>query len=277
MTDNPSIRTAVNPCLKLHSPETGGRWEIPVLHEDADLLVLDKPSQLLLSPDSEKPESPCLMALLHQGIEHGAGWAKQRGWDYLMNVHRADFETSGVVILAKSKPVLIGLSNLFNAEKPLKTCVALVKGAPKQEEFEINAKIAPHPTRPGLVRIGGKDAKKACTRFKVREYFKGFSLMECRPLHERQHQVRVHLAWSGCPVAGDIFYGGSLLRLSSLKGGYRLKPGQEERPLISSPAVHVESVSIPHPRSKEPLVFAAGWPKDLRVAVKYLRLLAPAN
>src|SRR5882724_4883703 len=90
--------------IKLSSPATREFWEMPVLFEDEHLLALDKPAGLLTSPDRYDPARPNLMKLLHAGIERGAPWAKQRGLSYLMNAHRLDFETSGIILLAMSKP-----------------------------------------------------------------------------------------------------------------------------------------------------------------------------
>ena len=99
--------------IKLSDPPTKGFWEIPVLFEDEHLLALDKPQGLLSSPDRYDPERPNLMRLLHHGIRDAKPWAAERKLDYLMNAHRLDLETSGVMLLAKSKPVLVALANLF--------------------------------------------------------------------------------------------------------------------------------------------------------------------
>src|SRR5580700_1759739 len=114
--------------IKLSSPATREFWEIPVLFEDDHLLALDKPSRLLTSPDRYDPDRPNLMKLLHAAVEQGKPWAAQRGLTYLMNAHRLDFETSGVILLAKTKPDLVALANLFGTEKPAKVYTALVHG-----------------------------------------------------------------------------------------------------------------------------------------------------
>src|SRR5579862_9582010 len=93
--------------IKLSSPATREFWEIPVLFEDDHLLALDKPSGLLTSPDRYDAQRPNLMKLLHEGITLSKPWAAQRKLTYLMNAHRLDFETSGVILLAKTKPVLV--------------------------------------------------------------------------------------------------------------------------------------------------------------------------
>src|SRR5690554_7511250 len=117
-TEAPANRPS--PVLKLSSPATGEFWEIPILFKDEHLLAIDKPSGLLTSPDRYDPERPNLMKLLHAAIASGKPWARERGLSYLMNAHRLDFETSGVILLAKNKPVLVELANLFGSEKPFK-------------------------------------------------------------------------------------------------------------------------------------------------------------
>src|SRR4051812_47033328 len=115
--------------IKLSSPTTQEFWPVSVLFEDEHLLALDKPASLLTSPDADHPEKPSLMHLLHAGIESAKPWAKQRGLSFLMNAHRLDPETSGVILLAKSKAVLLTLTNLFGSEKPVRQYVGLVQGS----------------------------------------------------------------------------------------------------------------------------------------------------
>ena len=91
---------------------------------------------------------------------------------------------------------------------------------------------------------------------------------------DRVHQVRAHLLSVRLPVVGDGLYGGWPLLLSRLKPNYRLKPKHTERPLIDSAALHAETVTLPHPVSGASLTITAPWPKDLTVAVKYLRRYA---
>ena len=93
----------VGASIKLSAPETREFWEIAILWEDEHLLALDKPSRLLTSPDRSDPHRPNLMQLLHRDITRGAPWARGRGLGYLANAHRLDFDSSGVILLAKEK------------------------------------------------------------------------------------------------------------------------------------------------------------------------------
>ena len=260
--------------IKLSSPAARGFWEISVLFEDEHLLALDKPGGLLTSPDRYDPQRPNLMQLLHAAVAGGKPWARERGLNYLMNAHRLDFETSGVILLAKSKPVLVALADLFGSEKPLKQYAALAQGTPAEGKFEVEARLAPHPVRTGLMQVDPKNGKRARTVFEVLEKFSGWTLLRCEPLTSRTHQIRVHLRHAGLPIVGDQLYGGKPLWLSRLKPNYRLKPGHTERPLISRAALHAEQLTLPHPVTGGTLTITAPWPKDLKVAVKYLRQFA---
>ena len=129
--------------IKLASPATQELWEIPVLHEDDQLLAVAKPSRLLASPDRYDLQRLNLMQLLHEGIKQSAPWATRRNLTYLANAHRIDFEASGVLLLAKTKPALVALANEFGADLPTKTYVALTRGMPPEPEFTVDAKIGP--------------------------------------------------------------------------------------------------------------------------------------
>ena len=260
--------------IKLSSPATREFWEIPVLFEDEHLLALDKPAGLLTSPDRDNAQRPNLMKLLHAAIAAGKPWARERNLTYLANAHRLDFETSGVILLVKTKPVLVALANLFGAENPLRRYIALVRGAPAEDKFEVDAKLSPHPVKPGLTCVNPKSGKKSKTQFEVLEKFSGWTLLRCLPLIERAGQIRAHLRHADLPVVGDGLYGGKPLWLSRLKRDFRLKPGREERPLISRAVLHAEELTLPHPVTGETVTITAPWPKDLKVAVKYLRQFA---
>ena len=146
--------------IKISSPATREFWEIPVLFEDEHLLAVDKPSGLLTSPDRHDLGRPSLISLLHAGVKDGKPWALAHNRSYLANAHRLDCETSGVLLLAKSKDVLVKLADMFSSNKPLKHYVALINGAPTADKFEVDVKIASHPTKPGVMHVDKRYGKK---------------------------------------------------------------------------------------------------------------------
>jgi RluA family pseudouridine synthase len=247
------------------------------LFEDDHLLALDKPSRLLTSPDRYDPERPNLMKLLHADLARGAPWARSRGLIYLANAHRLDFETSGVILLAKDKPTLVRLASLFGSEKPVKSYLALVQGAPAEDKFEVVKKLGTHPTILGRMRVDEKRGKRARTQFDVLDRFRGYTLLRCRPLTGRTHQIRVHLRYVQLPIVSDSLYGGKPLLLSRLKPAYRQKGDAPEIPLIGRVALHAAELSFLHPATGQTVTITAPWPKDLTVAVKYLRRFSPST
>jgi RluA family pseudouridine synthase len=261
----------VTPIIKLSAPATKGYWEIPVLYEDEALLAIDKPSRLLVSPDRYDIMRPNIMRLVHADITRGAKWVQERGVSYLANAHRLDFETSGVLLLAKNKPALVWLADQFGSELTKKTYAALVVGSPENDAFDDNAKLGPHPVKVGIVRVDEKGGKKSYTAFEVIERFKGYSYLRCMPRTGRTHQIRVHLQHRGHPILGDDLYGGPPLLLSKLKKDYRLKRGKTERPLIDRVALHAQELRVTHPVTGNEVVIASPLPHDLEVALKMLR------
>jgi RluA family pseudouridine synthase len=248
--------------------------ELQVLYWDRDVLAIDKPAGLLTVPDRWDKDRENLMGLLFEAIREQRAWVRDLELTHVSNAHRLDAGTSGVLLLARHKAALVNLARQFREQHPRKTYVALVQGAPPKEEFDVSLRILPHPFRRGLSigdRLKGKEAR---TRFKVLERFRGHALIEAEPGTGRLHQIRVHLKESGCPLVADPDYGsGQPLLLSGLKRHYKMK-AEGERPLMGRPALHAARLEVLHPATGAPLVIEAPWPKDLTVAVKYLRKFA---
>ena len=271
--------------IKLSSPATREFWEIPVLFEDEHLLALDKPAGLPTLPETIFPETkndgeiverPSLMKLLHAAIAAGKPWAAERNLTYLNNEHPLDGDTSGVILLTKNKEAHVALGNLFSSDQPLRKYLGLVRGNLIEPTFEINFRIGAHAVKTGVMRVDKDNGKIAKTKITLLENFTraGHAWIQCEPVTDRLHQIRVHLSQVDLPLVGDELYGGKKLWLSRLKSDYRLKPGREERPLLARAALHSEEISLPHPITGEPLTVTAPLPKDLKVALKYLRLYA---
>jgi len=257
--------------IKLSAPATREFWEIPVLFEDEHLLALDKPAGLLTAPEGEAAEANSLLRLLHDGIAAQKPWATQRGLDYLNNLSRLDAETTGVLLFAKNKPAFIALADQFGTEKPIQQFFALIAGLPSSDRFEMDAKLSLQEGPLVLARVDSLNGKKCRTVFDVVEKFSGYTTLQGRPLTNRPHQIRAHLRHAGFPLVGDTLYGGKPLWLSRLKKDFRLKHGREERALISRAALHAEQLTVTHPVANTPVTITAPLPKDLRVALRYLR------
>lgn len=248
------------------------RWEVPVVYEDEVILAVSKPSGLLTSPDRYDKNRPNLMFLLHQGIREQTAWARERGLTYLANVHRLDADTSGLLLLAKTRQGLNDLAGQFVARQTKKFYLALVHGVPSPTEQTIEKRIAPHPSREHLFVARTKIGKEATTRIRVLEAFGQYSLAQAELLTGRTHQIHVHLKSIGHEIVADPLYGTPEgIFLSQLKRDYIGSKKKEERPLIGRLALHAERLIIKHPTTQSPLEIVAPLPKDFAVALKYLR------
>jgi 23S rRNA-/tRNA-specific pseudouridylate synthase len=192
-----------------------------------------------------------------------------------MYAHRLDAEATGALLLAKSKPILTRLLDWFGSERTTVAFIALAFGQASEAQFVVEAKLAAHPSKPGLIHVNARLGKRARTSVEVLERFAGSTLLRCIPHPNRPHQVRVHLARAGLKVMGDSAYGAKPLWLSRLKPDFRLKPKHTERPLIGRPCIHAARIDLLHPATEKPFSVESPWPKDLQVALKYLRMYSP--
>jgi RluA family pseudouridine synthase len=189
-------------------------------------------------------------------------------------VHRIDKDTSGVLLFAKNSAAQRFLSHQFQNNTIRKEYVAIVAGKPTASEFEIDAPIGPHPTIPRKMAVLKHKGRPARTRAVVEKNFRDFALLRVFPQTGKTHQIRVHLASVGLPLAIDPLYNprsGPLL-LSQLKRNYRAKPGEEERPLIARLTLHAHRLAFVHPNGQE-IRIEAELPKDFRATINQLSRL----
>mgnify|MGYP001602558445 CR=1 FL=1 len=191
-------------------PESG--IPLDVVYEDKDIVVINKQAGLIVHPTLSKKKHTLANALVERYPEIiGVGESPFRPGI----VHRIDKDTSGLVIIAKNQEAFMFIKKQFLNHTVKKTYSALVEGVPKAEEGIINFQIRPSKenrfkkvaiTKPGTV-FKTRSVRNAETSYKVKERFWGFSLIDAFPKTGRTHQIRVHFAAIGCPIAGDEMYG----------------------------------------------------------------------
>ena len=187
--------------------ELGKEHQIPILYEDRSVMAIDKPRSWMLVPFSWQKTNRNLQAALVSSIAAGDFWARSRNLKFLRHIHRLDADTTGILLLAKSQGALDTYGGLFESRKMEKRYLAVVEGTPGQKEWTCQLKLGPNPDEIGKMLVDPHLGKDAGTHFRVLESRGKTSLIEASPVTGRTHQIRVHLAQSGCPVVGDELYG----------------------------------------------------------------------
>lgn len=219
-----------------------------IVYEDDDLLVVDKPPGLTVHPAPGHASHTLVNALLaHCPDLSGVGGEGRPGI-----VHRLDKDTSGLIIVAKNDASHAALARQLKDRRVEKTYLALVRGRVDPAEGVIDAPLGRHPVqrKKQAVIEGGRPAR---TRYRVLRAFDGFSLLEVQPESGRTHQIRVHLASIGHPVAGDALYG----RGAAL-------------PSLRRQFLHAQRLAFRHPRTGDRLELEAPLAEDLQAVLTSL-------
>jgi 23S rRNA pseudouridine1911/1915/1917 synthase len=228
---------------------------LAVLHEDQDLLVIDKPAGLVVHPAPGHWRGTLVGALLHrwQGGDPGLDLGRPG------IVHRLDRDTSGVLVIGRTPETVALLSAEFKARRVEKEYLAVVWRCPRPRDGVIDRPIGRHPRQRKrmAVREGGR---AAVTHYEVTEDFGDLAVVRLRPETGRTHQLRVHLAALGHPLLGDRVYG----RVRNVADDLlRAFPRH---------ALHAASLAFLHPRTGEAIRFEAPLPEDLGALLAHLRL-----
>ncbi|MCY1014278.1 RluA family pseudouridine synthase [Pyxidicoccus sp. MSG2] len=259
----PAKRLRGGELLSLHIPAPVAAVplaeELPlaVLHEDKDLVVVDKAAGMVVHPGAGHASGTLVNALLHRVKDlAGVGGELRPGI-----VHRLDKDTTGCLVVAKNEQTLVGLQKAFKTRAVEKTYLALVHGVPPAEG-RIETLYGRHPVNRQKFTGKVKDGKQAITLYRVLESFDGAALVEVDLLTGRTHQIRVHLAESGHPLLGDALYGAG----RKAKGG-----AGEAQERLGRQALHAWRLAFAHPRTGKALNLEAPIPEDFTAALELLR------
>lgn len=216
-----------------------------VVHEDASLLVIDKPAGLVVHPGSGNWSGTLLNALLHHAPELA-------GVPRAGIVHRLDKDTSGLLVVAKTLPVQTDLVRQLQARTVKRHYLALAWGEVAREGGTVDAPMGRHPTQRTKMAVVG-NGKPARTHYKVLARFPGLTLVECVLDTGRTHQIRVHMASLNNPLVGDPVYGPRHPPLSAPEAVARF-PRQ---------ALHARRLGLIHPVTGEEMHWESPIPEDL--------------
>ena len=227
-------------------------FKLLVLKETGDYLIVNKPPYF--STLEDRHEAQNMLALARQEYPD------------IQVCHRLDKETSGCLVFAKNPEAYRNIAMQFEDRKVEKVYHAVAEGIHDFDGVLVDRNLT--ASNNGIARIAA-NGKPAQTIFKtVRTYF-SHTLIACKPITGRLHQIRIHLAYLGAPICGDSLYGGKPLFLSSLKRKFNLKKDTEERPIMQRVALHAYSISF-EDLAGEKLGAEAPYPKDFAVMIKQL-------
>jgi 23S rRNA pseudouridine1911/1915/1917 synthase len=177
---------------------------LDIVYEDVHLLIVNKPAGMVVHPAAGHGTGTLVHAVLAHAPElTGVGGVQRPGV-----VHRLDKDTSGLILLAKDDATHQWLQSQFKSRKVNKTYIALVDGAPPTPTGRVEAAIGRDPSkRKQMAVVPDTKGRSAISEYRVVKTFPHHSLIEVHPLTGRTHQIRVHMAFIGCPVVGDKVYG----------------------------------------------------------------------
>lgn len=201
---------------------------LPILYEDDDVVVIDKPAGILTHPKGKIIDEFSVASFMKLRSDFPEDDARPG------IVHRLDRDTSGVMIAAKNPEALSFLAKQFADRKAKKTYVAVVKGKPELKEAVIDAPIGRHPKAPSTFRVSA-EGKSAQTKYTVLDTHNGLSLLLLKPITGRTHQLRVHLDYIGTPILGDRVYGTETDRLYLHAKELEITLPNRERRTFASP------------------------------------------
>lgn len=245
---------------------------ISILHEDDDLIVIDKPAGITVNRAETTRNEITVQdwAEEHLGITYQASDRKfgDEGWkaedEFYQRggvVHRLDKETSGILILAKTPEAFVELQRQFRDREVKKVYQALAHGkVPVEGEINVPVGRLPWNRKQFGILPGGRESK---TTYKVLQYYKSpktkeiLSLVELYPQSGRTHQIRVHLKYIGHPIFSDFLYAGR-------------KTARNDRKVLERVFLHAAQITFTHPKTKEQLSFACPLSPELQELLKTL-------
>ena len=260
----PTHHPRVGEVVEIRWPEARPAEALPearaldILFEDANLLVLNKPSGLVVHPAAGHATGTLVNALLHHcaGQLSGIGGVARPGI-----VHRLDKDTSGCLVVAKNDATHLALSAQFAARKVEKIYHAIVCGKLAKKEGSIQGAIARHAVQRNKMSVVSKGGREALTTYRVLELLTGAMLVEARIHTGRTHQIRVHFQHLGHPLVGDVTYGERPNHRLAESVGYEA-PRQ---------MLHARRLVFMDPHMSKPIAVEAPWPEDFEEALGRLR------
>ena len=259
--DEIKVMFSYPPFENLLKPE---KIDFQIIYEDRDLLVVNKPPNLVVHPGHGNYSGTLLNGILYHVKDLPENNTGRPGL-----VHRIDKDTSGLLVVAKSEIAMRNLSEQFFLKQTKRNYIALVWGSFKNKLGSVNNYIGRDKKNRMIMSVSDdKDhGKNAITHYKVLEDFNYVSLLECRLETGRTHQIRAHMKYLGNPIFNDERYGGNKI----LKGTIFTKYKQFVEncfKLLPRQALHAKSIGFNHPRSNKIMSFESELPNDIQLCLE---------
>lgn len=236
---------------------------LDIIYEDGDLIILNKPCNLIVHPARGNRHGTLVNALAYYSDELSSGLGEFRPGI----VHRLDRNTTGVMVVAKRDTAQWKIAKQFELRQVRKSYLAIVHGTPELTADRINAPLGVHPKMREKYAVRRETGKEAVTFYEVIEAFRGFSLVHCKPRTGRTHQIRVHLAYLKHSIVADDMYGGKLVYPWQLAD----EEPQAQNPVIARCALHAWTLEFTHPTTEQRVKFEAPLPNDMQIFLELLR------
>lgn len=212
-----------------------------IVFEDNDIIVVNKPSGMVVHPAHGNPDGTLVNALIFHCNQLASLGLPHRP----SIVHRLDKDTSGLMVCAKTNEAFLNLIEQFKTKQIRKEYIAIVKGSVKSDYCKLDMPIGRHSKQRQNMAVSFLESKEAITEYRVLFRCDDFSVLKVRIHTGRTHQIRVHMAYIGHPVLGDTKYG--------RKSDY-----------IDRQALHAWRLEFVHPITKKKVQFKAGIPEDMK-------------
>jgi 23S rRNA pseudouridine1911/1915/1917 synthase len=253
----PAFKLEGNEIIELNIPEpklsklTPENIPLDVIFENQDVIVLNKVAGIVVHPSIGHSTGTLVHAVLaHAPDISGIGGERRPGV-----VHRLDRDTSGIIVMAKNDVAFQMLQKQFSERTVQKTYLALVDEKPPTPSGRIEAAIGRDPhQRQKMAVMPASKGREAISIYKTIESFDKYAYLEVRPITGRTHQIRVHLAFIGCPVVGDKVYG-----------------RKKQRPDIKRQFLHATELIIEIPGQEQAMIYHAPLPPDLQSVLESIR------